>query len=159
MVSLTALSILSTLFVSHILKLLESKSRNVASLHIDRFVSDFIVFTLLVLLSFFASNSYTEAIVIAVVVGISTFGSQTPSRIVAIIAILTHVADLLHEVFFKFLGRNKVHDKNWERVQRNEVRETFLHFLQLKSKSVEGKKRDENHLLGDLSPLPLKELE
>ena len=49
------------------------------------------------------------------------------------------------------MQRNLKYDKNWERVQRNEVRETFLHFLELKN----------NQRLGDLSPPaePEKELE
>lgn len=136
MVSITALSILSTLFISHVLKLLQSKSRRNASFHLDAFACDFILFCLVVTLSFFASHSYTEAILMGLTVGISTLVSQTPSRIVAIVAIFTHFSDIFHELLFKFMGRNKEHDKNWERLQRNEVRETFLHFLQLKRKLI-----------------------
>jgi len=136
MVSITALSILSTLFISHVLKLLQSKSRRNASFHLDAFVCDLILFCLVVILSFFASHSYTEAILMGLTVGISTLVSQTPSRIVAIVAIFTHFSDIFHELLFKFMGRNKEHDKNWERLQRNEVRETFLHFLQLKRKLI-----------------------
>ena len=136
MVSITALSILSTLFISHVLKLLQSKSRRNASFHLDAFACDLILFCLVVTLSFFASHSYTEAILMGLTVGISTMVSQTPSRIVAIVAIFTHFSDIFHELLFKFMGRNKIHDKNWERLQRNEVRETFLHFLQLKSKLI-----------------------
>lgn len=151
MVSLTALAIVSTVFISHVLKLLQSKTRKQSSFRLDSFVCDLIVFSLVVILSFFASHSYSEAILVGLVVGISTFSSQTPSRLVAIIAIFTHFADFLHELMYKFMQRNVKYDKNWERVQRNEVRETFLHFLELKN----------NQRLGDFSPPaePEKELE
>jgi hypothetical protein len=136
MVSITAMSILSTLFISHVLKLLESKNKKLSFLYLDTFVSDLILYILIIFLSFFTSHSYSEAIIVAIVVGISTFGSQTPSRIVTIIALLTHFADVLHELLFKFLGKNKEHDKNWEKIQRNEVRELFLYYLQLKRSEI-----------------------
>jgi hypothetical protein len=134
MVSITALSILCTLFVSHVLKLLQAKNK--LSVHVDSFLSDVLIFALVIVLSFFTSHSYIEGVLVALVVGVSAFGSQTPSRIVTLIALLTHFADILHELLYKILGRNKKHDKNWEKIQRNEVRETFLHFLELKKKSM-----------------------
>jgi hypothetical protein len=149
MISITAVAIVSTLFISHVLKLLQAKNK------VDSFVSDLLIFALVLLLSFFTSHSYIEGVLVALVVGISAFGSQTPSRIVTLIALLTHFADILHELLYKILGRNKKHDKNWEKIQRNEVRETFLHFLELKKKSLSElpyiNSYEENHLRGDLS--------
>lgn len=136
MVSITAKAILSTLFISHVLKLLESKKGQLTYFYLDSFISDLIVYILIILLSFFASHSYSEAIIVAIIVGISTFVSQTPSRIVTIIVLLTHFADLIHELLFKFLGKNKKYDKNWEKIQRNEVRETFLYYLELKRSEI-----------------------
>ena len=59
------------------------------------------------------------------------------------LALLAFLVELLHNFMVRFLEKNKRHEKNWVRIQRNDVREIFLYFLSLKRK-VNDLKADED---------------